>query len=136
MQMYGLDTFRKAASTLSRSVLYGKNDGEVHEERAGLRVVESPVSGSTLVIADPGRLQAVKDPITGTVLSISSAHANVTAPLQKQPQVHSRKFYLQRDVEITIQQLRGTNKVNRHTNEKMGTSGTPTGLDASLVTRS
>ena len=29
--------------------------------------------------------------------------------------------------------LRNTNKVSRYTNEKVGTSGTPTGMDSTLV---
>jgi hypothetical protein len=130
--MLGGNTFRDATSTMSRSALYAKNGGEVDDGRAGLRVIQSPLSGSTLVTTAFGRATAVKDPITGTVLSVIGAHAHITAPLQKQPQVHSRMFYLQRDVEVTIQQLRSTNKVNKFTNEKIGTSGTATGLDASL----
>eukprot|EP00877_Chromochloris_zofingiensis_P014920 jgi/Chrzof1/9682/Cz04g12010.t1 len=95
--------------------------------------LHSPVSGSTLTAPDSVKCTAVKDPITGTTLTTDSGFAQVTAPVMEQPLRFARSFYLRKDIDITIQQIRSTNKVNRHTNEKIGTAGSPTGLDRTLV---
>lgn len=100
---------------------------------AGLMTLHSPVSGSTLTAPDSVKCTAVKDPITGTTLTTDSGFAQVTAPVMEQPLRFARSFYLRKDIDITIQQIRSTNKVNRHTNEKIGTAGSPTGLDRTLV---
>lgn len=49
-------------------------------------------------------------------------------PVHRQAQVHSRRFYLTKDVDITIATLRATTRVSEQTtNEKLGTAGTSTG---------
>lgn len=125
----GSDTFRSGfTGSSSRSEYFFKNPGEIEQYRDGLVRVQSPISGSILTTTTRSKL-AVQDPITGTTLKLDQGHAQITTPVVKQGMVHSRKFRLSRDVDITIQQLRGTKHVNRNTNEKIGTAGTPTGMD-------
>lgn len=128
----GMDTFRGTAnSTLLRTGLYSKNNGIVEVNRNGLVRTESPISNS-LLVSVASTTQAVRDPISGTLLLYRSGCAEVTAPSSKQPMLHSRSFHLKKDIDVTIQQLRSTTGFSRKTNEKVGTAGTPTGLDKSL----
>jgi hypothetical protein len=125
----GDDTFRGTGSLGTRPLFFGKTGGQT-DERSGLLKVASPVSGHTLTVPDgsgPNHHAAIKDPIAGTVLRLDARQAQVVTPVLVQPQVHSRKFYLEKDVDIAIATLRATNSVSDKTNEKLGTSGTATG---------
>lgn len=115
-----------------RSTLYAKNTGTIEENKNGLLRVDSPVSGH-LLVQTTSVSRATRDPISGTVLKHENRGATVTAPAQTQQLLHSRKFHVQKDVDVTIQTLRNTTKISRYTNEKVGTSGTPTGVDRSLI---
>lgn len=125
----GSDTFRSGLTgSCARSELFFKCPGDIESYRDGLVRVQSPISGSILATTTRCKL-SVQDPITGTTLKLDQGQAQVTAPAQKQALVHSRRFRLVRDVDVTIQTLRNTKHVNRNTNEKIGTAGTPTGMD-------
>jgi hypothetical protein len=125
----GTDTFRGTGSLGTRLLFWGKTAGQ-KDEQSGLLKVASPISGHTLTVPDgsgPNHHAAIKDPITGTVLRLAARQAQVVTPVIAQPQVYSRKFYLDKDVDIAIATLRATNSVSDKTNEKLGTSGTATG---------
>jgi len=121
-------TFQTSAGS---SRFFCKTLGQKELERSGLLKVASPVSGYTLTVPDgsgPNHHAAIKDPITGTVLRLDGgAQAQVVTPVVLQPQVYSRKFYLTSDIDVAIATLRATTTVSDKTNEKIGTSGTPTG---------
>ncbi|KAJ9519869.1 hypothetical protein QJQ45_014581 [Haematococcus lacustris] len=125
----GTDTFRHTRSSLLRTSLYNKNDGAVTEVLGTTRT-SSPASGDMLLTVS--RSQRVRDPLTGATLSIKGGHAQVTTPVQKQQMRFSKQFYVTKDVDITVQTLRNTCKVSKYTNEKIGTAGTPTGMESSL----
>lgn len=126
--LLGTDTFRGTAnSTLMRTALYNKNGGDIDVHKSGLLRLESPISGN-LLVSTASAQQKLRDPISGTNLRYAGGHAVVTTHAMKQELVCSRKFYVTKDVDITIQTLRNTTKVSRYTNEKVGTAGTPTGL--------
>ncbi|GMH33581.1 hypothetical protein BSKO_01415 [Bryopsis sp. KO-2023] len=117
-----------------RQTLYQKNDGKVAKCRSGFMEVESPISGANLTVTHPtGRF--IKDPVTGTALEMQNGRAVVTTRDMNQDFLRSRKFRVQDDIDITIQQLRRTTYVNSRTNEKIGTSGSPTGMDPCLTTQ-
>lgn len=125
----GADTFRGTGSQGTRPLLFGKTGGQT-DERSGLLKVASPISGHTLTVPDgsgPNHHAAIKDPITGTGLRLDARQAQVVTPVLVQPHGYSRKFYLEKDVDIAIATLRATNSVSDKTNEKLGTSGTATG---------
>ncbi|MEW5309252.1 MAG: hypothetical protein WDW38_001151 [Sanguina aurantia] len=127
------DTFRGTLNaSLLRNTLYQKNAGAVEHLTNNLVHVESPVSGVKLTSTSTRR-NNIRDPICGAVLHYDTTVATVTAPVRKQQMLHSRSFFLTKDVDLTIQTLRSTTKINRYTNEKVGTAGTPTGLDTSLI---
>lgn len=127
------DTFRGTLNaSLLRSTLYQKNAGVVEHLTSELVHVESPVSG-VMLTSTGSRKNNIRDPICGAVLHYDNTIATVTAPVRKQQMLHSRKFFLTKDVDLTIQTLRSTTKINRFTNEKVGTAGTPTGLDTTLI---
>jgi len=131
--LVGNDTFRGTlGSTLLRTELYQKNFGNTTIDRSGLVRTDSPVSGN-LLLSTKSKTHKIRDPIAGCTLKYVGAQATVTAPVQKQQMQFSKQFYLTKDVDITIQTLRNTTKVNRYTNEKVGTAGTPTGLDKVLT---
>lgn len=136
---------RMSASTYFRTQLYDKNSGSTSSIHAsGLMKMSSPISGELLVspaiTSSPMSESAggvpcragVRDPIAGCVLHLEGQRAIVTFPIQKQQLIRTRGFYLTKDIDNTIQTLRSTTKVNRYTNEKVGTAGTPTGLDNTL----
>eukprot|EP00879_Flechtneria_rotunda_P011085 GHRR01011582.1.p1 GENE.GHRR01011582.1~~GHRR01011582.1.p1 ORF type:complete len:182 (+),score=58.81 GHRR01011582.1:179-724(+) len=132
----GTDTFRGAGTNSGlRSAFFGKTLGEA-ELQLDLLTVQSPVSGSSLTAARTSQHTSIKDPISGTMLQLAHNHAEVVTPVMRQSQVHARNFHLRNDVDIQVAQLRQTNKVNRYTNEKVGTAGRPTGLDPTLLSGS
>ncbi|KAF5829687.1 hypothetical protein DUNSADRAFT_15662 [Dunaliella salina] len=96
-------------------------------DRTQLVRTESPISGS-LLVSNGSVNQAVRDPMTGTTLKFNGGHAAVTTPALRQELKHTKKFYITKDVDITIQMLRNTTGVSRATNEKIGTAGTSTGV--------
>lgn len=102
--LMGTDTFRGtgSASTLSRTLLYGKNMGDTTRDQSGLVRTDSPVSGNLLVHAH-GSTHAVRDPIAGSTLRYHGNTAIVTAPVAKQQLKMSRNFYLTKDIDVTIQ---------------------------------
>jgi len=57
----------------------------------------------------------------GTTLRFDGDHAAVTTPVLRQELKYTKKFYITKDVDITIQTLRNTTGVSRATNEKVGT---------------
>mmetsp|Transcript_21337 Transcript_21337/g.59167 ORF Transcript_21337/g.59167 Transcript_21337/m.59167 type:complete len:160 (+) Transcript_21337:1930-2409(+) len=132
----GTDTFRGSllegtgldATQTLRPSLYSKNQGQVTQDRTQLVRTESPISGS-LLVSNGSVHQAVKDPMTGTTLKFKGGHAAVTTPVLRQELKHTKKFYITKDVDITIQMLRNTTGVSRATNEKIGTAGTSTGVN-------
>ncbi|GAX76703.1 hypothetical protein CEUSTIGMA_g4149.t1 [Chlamydomonas eustigma] len=129
--LLGTDTFRGSKS-LYRTQLYDKNAGDTVIERSGLVRTDSPISGN-LLISTVNSTHKIRDPITGTTLKYKGGTALIQAPLQKQQFQFSKTFYLTKDIDNTIQTLRNTTRVSRYTNEKIGTAGSTTGLDASLV---
>eukprot|EP00798_Chlamydomonas_sp_ICE-L_P020962 gene20962-27817_t len=74
----------------------------------------------------------IRDPIAGCNLRLNGDRASVTTPASKQNMAFSKKLYTTKDVDVTIATLRATTKVSRYTNEKVGTAGTPTGLDTRI----
>lgn len=133
--LLGKDTFRGVGpdSTMLRTELYNKNEGHHTVKHDGLARTESAVSGNILVSAHQ-RKDKIRDPIAGCSLRIHGDRATVTAPATKQQFAFSKKFYNTKDIDLTIQTLRNTTKFNRYTNEKVGTAGTPTGMDKRLTT--
>lgn len=129
----GMDTFRGTGldSSMLRTGLYQKNEGDYNVERSTLTRTDSPISGNML-ISLMRTDHKIRDPIAGATLKYTGDRAVVTTPVQKQQQHHSKQFWLTKDVDITIQTLRNTTKVSRYTNEKVCTAGTPTGMDKSL----
>lgn len=116
----GTNTFRGTrGSTFLRETLYAKNEGSYATDSQQLRRTDSPISGNLLVSRE-SMSRKLKDPISGTLLRYSGGRAQVTAPLMKQELNRSKEFYLTRDIDVTIQQLRNTTKVSRYTNEKVG----------------
>lgn len=113
--------------------LYEKNAGEYTIDKIGLTRTNSAVSGNLLVSTVNKNRSGVRDPMSGTPLRYVGAQARVTTPMAKQQMLYSRSFYLTKDVDISIQTLRNTTKVSRYTNEKVGTAGSPTGLDQKLT---
>jgi len=126
------NTFRGLGGSSTRRAFFGKTDGQADVQRDML-MVASPVSGCVLTAPDAARQAAIKDPISGTTLHLSSNRADIVTPILKQQQVHAKNFYLSKDIDIQIALLRQTNAVNKHTNEKLGTAGYPTGLDPALL---
>lgn len=63
-------------------------------DHSGLLKVASPISGHTLTVPDgslgPQHRAPIRDPITGTVLSLDG-HAKVVTPVLKQPQVRAQE---------------------------------------------
>ncbi len=102
--LVGMDTFRggEAGSTLFRTQLYDKTNKETTTDRSGITRTASPISGN-LLISSASASKDLKDPIAGTTLRRQGGKATVTAPVQKQQFLNSRKFYLTRDVDVTIQ---------------------------------
>ncbi|KAG2487009.1 hypothetical protein HYH03_014380 [Edaphochlamys debaryana] len=132
----GLDTFRGTGmnSTASRMSLYSKNGGDVRVDNTGVVMrVESPVSGDLLITPVAKNRPGVKDPVAGTPMRYHGGTALLQTPATNNQFLRTRKFYITKDVDITIQTLRNTTKVNRFTNEKVGTAGTPTGMDPALL---
>jgi hypothetical protein len=95
-----------------------------------LAVVESRASGATLIVPHGGAIMApVQDPVTGATLGLHS-----TAPRRvRNPQPHSRKFWVSGAAEVAIDQMRRCPPVTRCTNERVGTAGRPTGVDHTLA---
>lgn len=117
--------------------LGGRQDGAVVADTSGqLAAVHSTSSGSTLVVPLGGgrMVRAVRDPISGAVLAVT-AGGTKAAPAAKrlrQPQVHSRRFYLASAAEVAIEQLRCCPPVSRYTNERVCGAGRITGSDPTL----
>jgi len=127
-----MNTFRGTlGASMLRGTLYQKNTGDVAQDELGLVRTSSPISGSLLLSRSTAHGH-VKDPMTGTTLHRQGATAVVSTPVQKQQLRFSKKFYLTKDVDISLQTLRNTTTVTRYTNEKVGTAGTPTGMGSSL----
>jgi hypothetical protein len=85
----GADTFRGAGSFGSRPLFFGKTLGQLELERSGLLKVASPISGATLTVPDgsgPNHHASIRDPLTGTVLSLWH-QAQIVTPVLEQPQV-------------------------------------------------
>ncbi|GIL93141.1 hypothetical protein Vretimale_19365 [Volvox reticuliferus] len=138
MDCVGMDTFRGTtgldATTSSRTSLYSKNDGNVSLDNTAVVLrVESPISGDLLIAPVAKNRSGVRDPISGTPMRYEGDAAIVRTPAAANQFMRTRKFYIDKDVDITIQTLRSTTKVNRNTNEKVGTAGTPTGMDPALL---
>lgn len=130
----GVDTFRRSTDlshSLTRTALYTKNEGVLTVERNGLAVFDSPITGATLVAAhlSPNNM---RDPVSGTTMLLQSGKMVVTAPNKKQNRIHSRGFFVETDVDVTIQELRATKNFTSKTNEKIGTAGTMTGMHRRL----
>ncbi|KAG2454380.1 hypothetical protein HYH02_001403 [Chlamydomonas schloesseri] len=136
MDFVGTDTFRgtSASSTASRMSLYSKNGGEVGlDNTCNVLRVESPISGDLLVAPLARNWGNVRDPVSGTPMRFHGEMAVLQTPGAGNQLMRHRNFYITKDVDITIQTLRSTTKVNKYTNEKVGTAGTPTGIDPSLM---
>jgi len=139
------ETFKPgmSLSSLFRSNLFGKTGGEVSDSEkggAGLLVrCSSPISGTTLIFPRPATSSSssgfrLKDPLSGSLLMVQGGKAILSVPLQKQPMTRSRSLFLKSDVENTILTLRSTTTL-RGLNEKIGTSGSPTGRNDPMFTR-
>ncbi|GFR51600.1 hypothetical protein Agub_g14024 [Astrephomene gubernaculifera] len=137
MDCVGLDTFRGAQtfnSTACRMSLYGKNEGEVALDNTGAVLrVHSPISGDLLVTPVAKNRPGVRDPVAGSPMRYHGDAAVLQTPAAANGFMRTRKFYIDKDIDITIQTLRNTTKVNKYTNEKVGTAGTPTGMDPALL---
>ncbi|GLC39780.1 hypothetical protein PLESTF_000883300 [Pleodorina starrii] len=137
MDCVGMDTFRGTTgmnTTASRASLYGKNAGDVSLDNTGVVLrVESPISGDLLVAPVVKNRSGVRDPVSGTPMRYEGDSAIVQTPAAANHLMRTRKFYIDKDVDITIQTLRSTTKVNRNTNERVGTAGTATGMDPALL---
>ncbi|PNW70729.1 hypothetical protein CHLRE_17g732150v5 [Chlamydomonas reinhardtii] len=135
MDFVGTDTFRgtNASSTASRMSLYSKNGGEVGlDNTCNVLRVESPITGDLLVTPLARNRAGVRDPVSGTPMRYHGEMAVLQTPGAGNQLQRHRKFYITKDVDITIQTLRNTTKVSKYTNEKVGTAGTPTGIDPAL----
>lgn len=134
MGSVGRDTFRGTfGSTASRQSLYSKNGGERSPDNTcTMYRVESPVSGNLLITPLSRNRPSVRDPISGTPMRYCGNVAVVTTPGQVNQFSRCRRFFISRDVDVTIQTLRNTTKVSKYTNERVGTAGTPTGMDRTL----
>jgi hypothetical protein len=92
-------------------------------------------TATVLTLATGGaNMNSVRDPISGAVLAL---HGGAAAPAPppprvRQPQVHTRTFFLGSALDVAIQQLRSCPAVSRCTNEKVCTAGTPTGVGPAL----
>ncbi|KXZ46264.1 hypothetical protein GPECTOR_45g134 [Gonium pectorale] len=114
--------------------LYSKNGGDVALDNTGVVLrVESPISGDLLVTPVAKNSAGVRDPVAGTTMRYEGGSAVLQTPGDANALMRSRRFYIDKDVDITIQTLRATTKVSKYTNEKVGTAGTPTGMDPALL---
>ncbi len=117
MDFLGKDTFRGTthSSTASRLSLYSKNGGEVSVDNTSVVYrVESPVSGNLLVTPISQKQPGVKDPISGTPMRYHGSSAVIQTPGQINQFARSRKFYMTKDVNVSIQTLRNTTKASAY----------------------
>ncbi|EFJ41195.1 hypothetical protein VOLCADRAFT_98857 [Volvox carteri f. nagariensis] len=138
MDCVGMDTFRGTTglnvTSSSRISLYSKNGGNVTLDNTEVVLrVESPISGDLLVAPVAKNKSGVRDPVSGTPMRYEGDSAILQTPGAANQFMRTRKFYIDKDIDVTIQTLRNTTKVNRNTNEKVGTAGTPTGMDPALL---
>jgi len=92
----------------------------------------SPVSGATLTTLDPKAV--LRDPITGTHLVVRGGRAEVLNPHRRSAFLRDRSHFVCDEARCTAQQQRATWRTTGRsgTNEKVGTAGTPTGVDPAL----
>uniref|UniRef100_A0A7S0UQF1 Uncharacterized protein n=1 Tax=Polytomella parva TaxID=51329 RepID=A0A7S0UQF1_9CHLO len=130
----GKDTYRGSLNnTATRLSTYSKNSGDIVIDNSNTFVrLESPISGN-LLLTCTGTNNKVKDPISGTPLLREGNAVRPVTPVSKNISRYSKNFYTTKDIDITIQTLRQTTTVNKYTNEKVGTAGTPTGMGKSLT---
>lgn len=125
----------KVASPISGATLTVPDGAGPHHHAS----IRDPLTGTVLAL---GRQAQVVTPVLSqpqvgrvgesckrTVVLLLPSHRAVTHPSNCPAQVYSRRFFLTKDVDIAIATLRATNTVKGGSlNEKIGTSGSATGM--------